>query len=122
MKVNMINQYLKQTQDHFRIKGKELAEAAGISPQHLSEYRRGKCDITSSKLWDAVCAMDRLAPGARAYFCGLMAGKKYPEISLQELVDDADDAEIEELLLALGRKWRERDRDRNHKKEAILRV
>lgn len=103
----MLNQLFAQTQDRYGIKGKNLSEITGVSQNHISEFRRGRTDVSSSVLWKLVQAMDELAPGAKSYFCSLLNEKKASVgDALQQLIEAADDEEIEQAMLAIARRYR----------------
>ena len=99
----MIRQALTKTQDRYRIKGTHLAEESGISQQHWSEYRNGKADLVSTKAWAALEAMERISPGAIQYFCYLLAGRSV-DGELNNLIEVADDDELEEAFLSIGKR------------------
>ncbi|TVP63421.1 MAG: XRE family transcriptional regulator [Nodularia sp. (in: Bacteria)] len=108
----MIHQLFKQAQDLYGIKGKELAKLAGISANHLSDFRSGKTWLSPEVLVSLLAAMDELAPGSRRYFCQLLAEQpvptKKPSVGekLVELIELADDEEMEVAMIAIGRKWK----------------
>jgi transcriptional regulator with XRE-family HTH domain len=99
----MIRQALTKTQDHYRIKGTQLADESGISQQHWSEYRNGKADLVSAKAWAALAAMERISPGATQYFCYLLAGRSV-ENELNNLIEVAGEDELEEAFLLIGKR------------------
>ena len=98
--MNNIQQALKRTQDYFGIKGNHLSEVAGISPQHWSEYRRGKADIVSHKAWDVLNAMELIHPGALKHFCSLLVGQN--ATNLKQIIQNADDEDLEEIFKLVG--------------------
>ncbi|MHC5762963.1 helix-turn-helix domain-containing protein [Nostoc sp.] len=108
----MIHQLFKQAQDIYGIKGKELAKLAGISANHLSDFRSGKTWLSPEVLMSLLAAMDELAPGSRRYFCQLLADQPVPTKKssvgekLVELIELADDDEMEAAMMAIGRKWK----------------
>lgn len=107
----MIHELFKQTMNRYGIRGKDLAPLAGISPNHLSEFRSGKTWISPEVFLGMLEGMEKLAPGSRQYFCELLNEKPLPEKTnigekLVALIEAADDDEMEQLLLAIGRKWK----------------
>ena len=100
----MLHVYFKQTMDRFSIKGSELAKAFGCSRNHISEIRFGKCSPPINRFWELLETMETLAPGAKLYFCRLMAGStaiaSVPPKDLLE-VADMDKEEIAETIVAL---------------------
>jgi len=116
----MIHELFKQTMNRYGIRGKDLAPLAGISPNHLSEFRSGKTWISPEVFIAMLEGMDKLAPGARHYFCKLLAEEELVSQNstigdkIVELIEVADDNDMEQLLLAIGRKWK---RDMNRGKQ-----
>lgn len=107
-----ICQLFKQTMDRHGIQGKELAELAGISQNHLSQFRSGKKWVSPEVFAALLEGMDQLAPGSRAYFCELLAQKplsigQNEGSSLKKMIEAADEEEIDEILLIIGRKWKQ---------------
>jgi transcriptional regulator with XRE-family HTH domain len=105
-----VHQLFKQAQDRNGIRGKELAKLAGISANHLSEFRSGKAWVSPEVFMALLEAMDSLAPGSRLYFCQLLAQEPMEKVNIKpnlvELIELADDEEIEAAMIAIGRKWR----------------
>lgn len=107
-----ICQLFKQAMDRYGIQGKELAQLAGISPNHLSQFRSGHKWVSPEVFAALLEGMDQLSPGSRAYFCQLLAQKPLSEgedngSKLIELIETADEEEIDEILLIIGRKWKQ---------------
>lgn len=109
--MNNIQQSLKRTQDYFGIKGNHLAEVAGISPQHWSEYRRGKADIVSSKVWEVLIAMETINPGALKHFCSLLINSSSVDDDLKRFIQNADDEDLEEAFKLIGEKMFRKNTD-----------
>jgi transcriptional regulator with XRE-family HTH domain len=106
-----IYQLFKQAMDRYGIQGKELAALAGISPNHLSQFRSGHKWVSPEVFAALLEGMDQLCPGSRRYFCELLAQEPLSQEEdsgrkLVELIETANDDEIEAALLALGRKWK----------------
>jgi transcriptional regulator with XRE-family HTH domain len=107
-----ICQLFKQTMNRHGIQGKELAELAGISQNHLSQFRSGKKWVSPEVFAALLEGMDQLSPGSRAYFCQLLAQKpllqtESNDSKLRDLIEAADEEEIDEILLIIGRKWKQ---------------
>ncbi|MHC5672991.1 helix-turn-helix domain-containing protein [Nostoc sp.] len=105
-----IYQLFKQTMDKYGIQGRELAALAGISQNHLSQFRSGHKWVSPEVFSALLKGMDQLAPGSRKYFCQLLAEEPLAERDtskkLAEMIEAADDDEMEAALLAIGRKWK----------------
>ncbi|MEP0867132.1 XRE family transcriptional regulator [Funiculus sociatus GB2-A5] len=99
-----------QTLRHWGITGKELSNKSGVSENHISEFRRGKGDITTNVLWKLLQAMEQIAPGSGNHFFYLILGQKmeHPSVGerLEQLIEAADDEETERAMLAIARKWK----------------
>lgn len=95
------------TMKRYRIEAKVLSELTGVSQQHISQFRLGKLKtgVTTDCLMRLLIGMDELSPGARRYFCDLLAGKKnYSqefESELEFLIDAADEAELGKAMLRI---------------------
>lgn len=103
-----IHQLFKQAMDRYGIQGKELAAIAGISPNHLSQFRSGSKWISPEVFAALLEGMDQLSPGSRKYFCQLLANEPLGEekVNLAQMIESANDDEIDEVLTAIGRKWK----------------
>lgn len=105
-----IYQLFKQAMDRHGIQGKELAALAGISQNHLSQFRSGHKWVSPEVFAALLEGMDELAPGSRKYFCQLLAEEPLAERDtskrLAEMIEAADEDEMEAALLAIGRKWK----------------
>ncbi|WP_414552511.1 helix-turn-helix domain-containing protein [Anabaena sp. CCY 0017] len=104
-----IYQLFKQAMDKYGIQGKELAALAGISQNHLSQFRSGNKWISPEVFAALLEAMDELAPGSRLYFCQLLANQPLQadkKTNIVEIIEAADEEEVEAALLAIGRKWK----------------
>jgi transcriptional regulator with XRE-family HTH domain len=107
-----ICQLFKQAMDRYGIQGKDLAELAGISQNHLSQFRSGRKWVSPEVFAALLEGMDRLSPGSRAYFCEMLAQKPLSQAQndgskLKEMIEAADEEEIDEILLIIGRKWKQ---------------
>lgn len=109
-----IYQLFKKAMDRHGVQGKELAAIVGITPNHLSDFRNGKKWVSQEILASLLEGMEQLSPGSKRYFCELLAGETLVEVEEQkdnskrlvELIEAADDEDMDAVLLAIGRKWK----------------
>jgi transcriptional regulator with XRE-family HTH domain len=103
---------LKQAQDEYNIRGTDLAAAAGISKNHLSEIRNGRTWVSEEIFCQLLDGMDKLAPGSRQYFCLLLSEsdswsdkshvkKKHPLLKLQEALEELEDEKDQNQAILL---------------------
>ncbi|MDF5720215.1 MAG: helix-turn-helix transcriptional regulator [Rhizonema sp. PD37] len=109
--MTQINQLFKQAMDHYGVRGKDLAAIAGISPNHLSDFRSGKKWIGPEVFMSLLEGMEKLSPGSRQYFCELLAGESSTKTTqakhhLVGLIENASDDEVELAILAISRRWK----------------
>jgi transcriptional regulator with XRE-family HTH domain len=104
----MFNEILKKIQDHHGIKNSEIVEIADIQATQLSEYRKGKSDISSRKLWSILQALDTINPAAKADFAAEIANFEDVEPILDPvgLVDSWSEEELNQILLAVANRYR----------------
>lgn len=93
----MINQYFDQTMKHFGITGKELAEITGISTTHVSQFRTGKTNPPCNTLMRLINGMEQIKPGAKEYFCQLLAGRTF-----DQYIEEMDSQQLAQLLVAIA--------------------
>lgn len=82
------------------IKAKQIACAAGIDNSVLSRFMNGKQDI---KAGDYFSILDVLPESARA---SVLARLGVGKISVTDLIEFADEEEIDAVLLVIGKKWK----------------
>lgn len=110
-----VRKALKKTQDFYGVRGKDLAELAGIGVPHLSQIRSEKSWPSEEVLMQLLGAMESLAPGSRLHFCTLLAGLQVTpavkELEFEEMGDEELGAfvvrasdELAKRLLAKSRK------------------
>ncbi len=99
-KVSPLSKRFDETLDFYRISGKELFKLTGISESHISEFRRGKRDISTNVLFRLVDAMDYLAPGAGSYL--MMRERQYKTSIEKVILDFIQVAEDDELVKAMN--------------------
>ncbi len=111
----MIDLYFKRTCLVYEITGKEMSEVSGVSQSHISDFRSGKCSVTVDLFWKLLMAMEQIEPGSKGYFCALLAGASEDDTKdrsesfekrLIDLIQAADDEEIEIALLTIAKRWR----------------
>jgi transcriptional regulator with XRE-family HTH domain len=87
----------------YRISAKELSKLTGVSENHISEFRRGKRDVSTTVLSKLLDGVDNLAPGSRQHFFKLVSNQKQaPSSFRQSLVEIIQNADEDELLDAMG--------------------
>jgi transcriptional regulator with XRE-family HTH domain len=141
----MLHEYFRQTQDRFGVKGTNLAAEAGISTKHLSAIRRGNANITIELFWQLLVTLDRLAPGAKAYFANILAPEgeaseyraerpvapiERPELaeatvaqSLKQDIAGMSQEELAEVIMLVSDRYRElRDTADIRNRENLVRV
>lgn len=98
------------TMKRYRIEAKALSELTGVSQQHISQFRLGKLKtgVTTDCLMRLLLGMEELSPGARRYFCDLLAGKKNDSngfaAELEFLIEVAEPEELEIAMLQIVRR------------------
>ena len=85
----------------YRINASELSQLTGVSGKHISEFKNGKRDVSSTLLVRLLDGIDELKPGAKQYFCQL-AFKQSPQSMGESLVQIIQVADEDELLDAMG--------------------
>lgn len=91
-----MHQHFDKTLKKFSIAGKKLAEVTGVSMTHISEFRNGKTNVSCEMLERLLNGADQIEPGAKQYFCALLAGEK-PQ-SIEDTIDDLDDVQLARIL------------------------
>lgn len=101
----MIHNFFDRTLKHYGITGKKLSEVTGISQTHISEFRNGKTNPSCETLMLLLDGAERISPGARQYFCQLLAGRSVSALSASPLslaIDAMSSEELAQLLLAVA--------------------
>ncbi len=93
----MLNEYFKQTMDHFGVKGTRLAKELGCGQAYISDIRRGKTNPPINRFWQILETMEKLAPGAKRYFGNLVAGND-SDYFLEAVAQSIEPAEMVELM------------------------
>ncbi len=68
-------QHFDKTLKEFGISGKRLSEVTGFSMAHISAFRHGKTNPSCETLEKLLEGAEQISPGARVYFCQLLAGE-----------------------------------------------
>lgn len=95
----MIHQHFDKTMKDHHISGKMLSEVTGISQTHVSQFRNGKTNPPCDTLMLLLDGLEQIEPGARQYFCQLLAGK-----SFDTAIDAMDSQQLAQLLVAIADK------------------
>ncbi|WP_207714066.1 XRE family transcriptional regulator [Scytonema sp. UIC 10036] len=123
MAKTQIHTLIKQTMDRYQIQGKELASVVGIGQSHISDIRTGR-KWASEEVFAAILeGMEQIAPGSKLYFCQMLAGENLtvqPKTigdKIAELIEIADEDDVEKAMLAIGRKWKQEIQQRQSSKQ-----
>lgn len=95
-----MHKYFDQTLKQLGITGKKLSEVTGISTTHISEFRNGKANPSCEMLERMLNGADYIRPGAKRYFCQLLAGEA-PQ-SLESSIERLDNMQLARLLLTVA--------------------
>lgn len=115
------------TMKRYDIEAKSLSLLTGVSQTHISQFRLGKLKtgVTTDCLMRLLIGMDQLSPGARRYFCDLLAGKKKEQrdfaAELEFLIDAADELELESAMMQIVRRMFPKEDDSSENTDAIKR-
>ena len=103
----MFREIFKQVKKSHGITGKAISQATGISQNHISEYIRGKRNVTDETLWRMIEAMDEMSPGVKKQFGSLLIGvSSSPSPNPQELVNNMDTQQLSDVVFAIADKLR----------------
>lgn len=93
----MFHQYIRQILRDRSLKSKDLALAIDVTPKHFSQFCNGSANISTKKLWQLICALEELSPGAKRDFCLRLADLSSDRKSLDwnKLIADAN---LDDLL------------------------
>ena len=94
-----------KTQQYYGITAAGICDRSGISRSNLSEFRRGRRDMTTESFDRMLTAMDEIAPGARRFFAEELAGVKI--FSPTKVAQDMNREETAEFLLAIADRLRD---------------
>jgi transcriptional regulator with XRE-family HTH domain len=105
----LIHEAFNQTLKRYRISGRALAQAAEVSESLVSQFRHGKTCVTDEMLDKLLQGIQVIAPGARKYFCSLIAGEPAGVSTVEKVIEAISEDEIPELLMAIARRWKATD-------------
>ena len=122
--INDLNKHFKQTMDHFKIKGVDLARELGCAPGYVSHVRVGKVNPPTNRLCELIETIERLAPGAKRYFGNLVAGNDTAyfleaiaqNIEPSELVELMSDEQLSKFMFALAARLGEKSKNQKNQK------
>ena len=97
-----INKSFDQTLLELGISASRVAEASGVGKSQISLFRSGKRNVTSETLEALLDAVDELHPGARRYFCSILARESLTELDIKSHIRQMGTQEIVALLKELA--------------------
>lgn len=95
-------QHFDLTLKKFGITGKKLSEVTGFSMTHISQFRHGKTNPSCESLQRLLDGADEIKPGAKRYFCLLLAGESSASVELS--VEQLDNSQLARLLFTIADK------------------
>jgi transcriptional regulator with XRE-family HTH domain len=122
-----IHELFKRSMDMYGVRGKDLAVTAGVSAQHVTEFRQGRKWVSEGTLEALLRGMERLSPGSVKYFCDSLVSQKLVEVDYRKqntnlenkkkiianLVKSAGADELESLSIAINKRWKELVNEQN---------
>lgn len=116
-----IHEIFKRSMDRYGVRGKDLALTAGVSRQHVTDFRQGRKWVSESTLEALLRGLEVLSPGSIKYFCDSLVSQKLIEVDygrstpsvnnkklmMANLVKSADIEELESLSAAINKRWKE---------------
>ena len=125
MKLNHRQAFVK-TRKYFGIKGNKLHQISGVSENHISEFTRGKRDVSSKVLDQLIEGMEQLKPGAKRYYCNCLFGKNIdspePILSPEQFVSVLDTEELSKLMFAVAARLGEQAKKKNSSQSDLMLV
>jgi hypothetical protein len=104
---------LNQTLEECGVSARWLSEKSGVSEQMVSNYRRGKQRVYSDSLEAMIAALPK---ETQRYLFGLVSGSN---LGLKEMIDSADDRQLEEAFRLIGEKMFSKSTDVLRARERI---
>ncbi|MCC2691575.1 hypothetical protein [Nodularia sp. LEGE 04288] len=109
--VSPLSQSFDATIKRYRISAKRLSGETKVSENHISEFRRGKCDVSTTTLSRLLDGMEVLAPGSKQFFYQLVSGKENQSAtslkrSLVEVIQTADEDELLDAMAEITNRFR----------------
>ncbi|KRH97242.1 hypothetical protein [Cylindrospermopsis sp. CR12] len=122
-----IHEIFKRSMDMYGVRGKDLAVTAGVSAQHVTDFRHGRKWVSEGTLEALLRGMERLSPGSIKYFCDSLVSQKLVEVDYRKqnsnldnkkmiianLVKSAGADELESLSVAINKRWKELVNEQN---------
>ena len=112
----MINELFDRTLKKYKISAKEISKLTKISEGHISEFRKGKADVTTENLEKLLNAMDKLCVGSKKDFCEHLAGEK---IKPSNFVQTASNEELEETLYQIIKRLFPKNNDSDNESKKL---
>ena len=96
------------TLKRYRISAKELSKLTKVSENHISEFRRGKGDVSTNVLLRLLDGMEKLSPGSKRHFCQMISGQSQHSVeqSLVQIIQVADEDELLDAMGAIATRFR----------------
>ena len=109
--ISPFSQSFDTTIRYYRITAKHLSGETKVSENHISELRRGKCDVSTTMLSKLLDGMEILAPGSKQFFYQLVLDKenqstKSIKRSLIEIIQAADEDELIDAMAEISNRFR----------------
>lgn len=95
------NEALDQTFNHFKINAKAVADRAGISAQTISDYRRGRKDLSTRYLKKI---LNNLQEEEKKYFSRLAGISCEINGDVRKQLDQMTAEELSQLVVAIGQR------------------
>lgn len=96
------------TLKRYRISAKELSKLTKVSENHISEFRRGKGDVSTNVLLRLLDGMEKLSSGSKRHFCQMISGQSQRSVeqSLVQIIQVADEDELLDAMGAIASRFR----------------
>jgi transcriptional regulator with XRE-family HTH domain len=109
--VSPLSQSFDATIKRYRISAKRLSGETKVSENHISEFRRGKCDVSTTTLSKLLDGMEVLAPGSKQFFYQLVLDQENQSStslkrSLVEVIQTADEDELLDAMSEITNRFR----------------
>ncbi|WP_414623821.1 helix-turn-helix domain-containing protein [Calothrix sp. CCY 0018] len=110
------NQAFDMTLKRFEISAKQLAKQSGVTPQSISEFRRGKKSIQTDSLERL---LEFLPIEAKVYFFNLLLGEG---VLIEHLIAKMDNFQMSDIVMAIANKLKtnREESDGNNTNEASI--
>ena len=105
-----ISELFDATLKWYKISAKELSKLTKVSENHISEFRRGKGDVSTTVLSKLLDGMEILAPSSKQHFWQLILGEKQSSLTLKEeflkIIHLANEDELLDGLTIIANRFR----------------